>query len=107
MGMWGGPPDGPEPRPFAAGNTALQGSAPKVLTNQLPSLIRTDIPELELEAGAVDLAPKTLPDAKGESESSDASSSEGCSVSAAQSASLGWIVVGIVAMWLGRRRVVR
>ena len=106
-GMWGGPPDGPEPRPLAAGNTALQGTAPKVLTNQLPSLIRTDIPELELEAGAVDLAPKTLPDAKGEGESSDASSSEGCSVSAAQSASLGWIVVGIVAMWLGRRRVVR
>ena len=105
-GTWGGPPNGPTPRPFAAGNTALQGTATKTLTNQLPGLIQTDIPELDLEAGAVDLAPKSKPNpvegAGGPS--GDASTSDGCSVSAAQSASFGWIAFIIVAMWLTRRR---
>jgi hypothetical protein len=106
-GTWGGPPGGPEPRPFAAGNTALKGGADKTLTNQLPGLIKTDIPELDLEAGAFEKEPKRDPDgAKGQPKG-DAGSSDGCTVSAARSASLGWIALGFVAMWLGRRRIAR
>jgi len=105
-GIWGGPPGGPEPRPFAAGNTALKGGAGKTLTKQLPGLIQTDIPELDLEAGALETAPKGEPE-EGDRKSApngDASSSDGCSVSAAKSASLGWIALCFVAMWLTRRR---
>jgi hypothetical protein len=105
-GTWGGPPGGPTPRPFAAGNTALQGTTTKTLTGQLPALIQTDIPELDLEAGTVDLAPKSAP-GSGDGEggpSGDTSTSDGCSVSAAKSASFGWIALCIVAMWLTRRR---
>jgi len=106
-GTWGGPPSGPTPRPFAAGNTALEGTTTKTLTGQLPALIRTDIPELDLEAGTVDLAPKSAPgsdDGEG-GPSGDTSTSDGCSVSAAKSASFGWIALCIVAMWLTRRRI--
>jgi len=105
-GIWGGPPGRPEPRPFAAGNTALKGTATKTLTNQLPGLIQTDIPELDLEAGVVEVSPKGKPDpGDGKSgPSGDTSTSDGCSVSAAKSASLGWIALCIVAMWLTRRR---
>ncbi|MGB5268131.1 MAG: hypothetical protein WBN30_16175, partial [Polyangiales bacterium] len=105
-GTWGGPPGGPTPRPFAAGNTALEGTTGKTLTRQLPGLIQTDIPELDLKAGALEAAPKGKADpgdGKG-GPSGDASSSDGCSVSAAKSASLGWIALCIVAMWLTRRR---
>lgn len=106
-GMWGGPPGGRTPRPFSAGNTALVGTSTKALTNQLPALIRTDIPELDLAAGTVDLAPER-PSETGnkddEATGAARSESEGCSVSATQSAALGWIVVAIVAMWLARRR---
>ena len=104
--MWGGPPGGPTPRPFAAGNTALGGTTTKTLTKQLPALIRTDIPELDLEAGRVDLAPKSAPDSDEQPDepTGDTSTSDGCSVSAAKSASLGWIALCIVAMWLTRRR---
>ena len=105
-GTWGGPPNGPTPRPFAAGNTALRGTVTKTLSSQLPTLIQTDIPELDLEAGTVELAPKSKPD-PGEGQggpSGDASSSNGCSVSAANSAAFGWIALIIVAMWLARRR---
>lgn len=98
-GVWGGPPDGPSPRPFAAGNTALQGVGGKTLTNQLPGLIRTDIPELDLEAGAVEISPKAKPDSE-----TTGQTSEGCSVSPVRTASLGWIALGIVAMWHRRRR---
>lgn len=101
-GMWGGPPGRPEPRPFAAGNISLKGLQTKTLTNQLPGLIQTDIPELDLEAGKPE-APKSDPGSKGEPKG-DAGSSEGCSVSAAKSATLGWIAFAIVAMSLGRRR---
>jgi hypothetical protein len=105
-GMWGGPPGGPPPRPFAAGNTALEGVTTKSLTNQLPGLIRTDIPELDLEAGTLDLAPKNAPTSKeGEGgPATDVVQPEGCSVSAAKGASFGWIALSIVAMWLARRR---
>ena len=105
-GTWGGPPSGPAPRPFAAGNTALEGTTNKTLTGQLPALIRTDIPELDLEAGTIDLAPKGAPGSgKGEGgPSGDTSTYDGCSVSAAKSASFGWIALSIVAMWLTRRR---
>lgn len=107
-GIWGGPPDGPTPRPFAAGNTALSTTMPKRPTTPLPSLIQTDIPELDLRAGQIEDAPKTLPEGEdGPGASSDAARSEGCAVSAARSASLGWIAVSIVAMWLARRRIVR
>ena len=105
-GTWGGPPSGPTPRPFAAGNTALEGTTTKTLTGQLPALIRTDIPELDLEAGTVDLAPKSAP-GPGDGEggpSGDSGTYDGCSVSAAKSASFGWIALSIVAMWLTRRR---
>lgn len=102
-GTWGGPPGRSMPRPFAAGNTALEGTAPKMLTRQLPGVIRTDIPELDLEVGTVDLEPKSL----GAPSDAGGADSEGCAVSAGQSASLGWIAVGIVAMWLARRRTVR
>jgi hypothetical protein len=108
-GTWGGPPSGPAPRPFAAGNTALEGTTNKTLTGQLPALIRTDIPELDLEAGTIDLAPEGAPGSgKGEGgPSGDTSTYDGCSVSAAKSASFGWIALGIVAMWLTRRRTAR
>jgi len=108
-GMWGGPPGGPTPRPFAAGNTALEGTTTKTLTNQLPALIRTDIPELDLEAGTIDLAPKSEPGTGEEpgGPTGDTSTSDGCSISAAKSASLGWIALCIVAMWLTRRRTAR
>ncbi|MGD8825481.1 MAG: DUF2330 domain-containing protein [Myxococcales bacterium] len=107
-GIWGGPPGGPTPRPLAAGNTALSATTPKQLTNQLPGLIQTDIPELDLEAGKVNEGPKTMPNhGQDPDESSDAGSSEGCAVGAVQSASLGWIAVSIVAMWLARRRFTR
>jgi hypothetical protein len=106
-GMWGGPPDGPTPRPFAAGNTALTGSGPKMLTNQLPTLVRTDIPELDLEAGGVEPAPKALPDLETRDASRETESAEGCAVSAARNASIGWIAACIVAMWLGRRHIAR
>ncbi len=99
-GTWGGPPDGSSPRPFAAGNTALQGVSNKTFTNQLPGLIRTDIPELDLEAGAVEIAPKGKPATEG-----NGPTPEGCSVSPARTASLGWLTVGIVAMWRRRRRI--
>ena len=105
-GTWGGPPGGPTPRPFAAGNTALEGTTGKTLTRQLPGLIQTDIPELDLKAGALEAAPKGKADpgdGKG-GPSGDASTSDGCSVSAAKSASLGWIALCFVAMWLTRRR---
>jgi len=102
-GTWGGPPRGPTPRPFAAGNTALEGVATKNLTNQLPGLIRTDIPELDLEAEPVDLAPKSAPGSDEGGPTSDGAI-DGCSVSAAKSASFGWIALCIVAMWLTRRR---
>ena len=36
--------------------------------------------------------------------SGDTSTYDGCSVSAAKSASFGWIALSIVAMWLTRRR---
>ncbi|UCH28157.1 MAG: DUF2330 domain-containing protein [Myxococcales bacterium] len=101
-GQWGGPPDGPTPRPFAAGNTALKGTSGKTLTNQLPGLIRTDIPELDLEAGTVDLSPKGEPESEGKGPTP-----EGCSVSPARTASFGWIALGIVAMGLRRRRTAR
>jgi hypothetical protein len=105
-GTWGGPPGGPTPRPFAAGNTALQGTTTKTLTGQLPALIQTDIPELDLEAGTVDLAPKREPgsDEGRGGPTTDGSTYDGCSVSAAKSASFGWIALCIVAMWLTRRR---
>lgn len=106
-GVWGGPPSGdPTPRPFAAGNTAFQGTATKSLTTQLPALIQTDIPELDLEAGAVEPAPKSHP-GLGNGQGGlggDATTSDGCSVRAARTASLGWIALCIVAMWLTRRR---
>ena len=101
-GRWGGPPGKPTPRPFAAGNTALKGGGEKTLTNQLPGLIRTDIPELDLEAGAVELAPKGKPDDSGGD--GKGPTPEGCAVSPARTATLGWIAFGIVAMWLSRRR---
>jgi hypothetical protein len=78
-----------------------------MLTNLLPILIRTDIPELDLEAGAVELAPKALPYLEPTEVPNEPGRSEGCSASAAQSASLGWIAACIVAMWLGRRHIVR
>ncbi len=110
-GNWGGPPGRPEPRPFAAGNTALKGTVTKSLTNQLPALIQTDIPELDLEAGTVDLAPgskgSSAPEEQTGAPKTQVSEPEGCSVSATQSASLGWIAFGIVAIWLTRRRRTR
>jgi hypothetical protein len=105
-GSWGGPPRGPRPRPFAAGNTALEGIATKTLTNQLPRLIQTDIPELDLEAGTVDLSTKGEP-APGDRQGGatrDVVTPDGCSVGAAKAASFGWIALCIVAMWLTRRR---
>ena len=103
-GTWGGPPNGPTPRPFAAGNTALKGASGATLTNQLPGLIRTDIPELDLEAGKLEAAPKGKPDSKSEGKGP---TPEGCSISPAKTATAGWIAFAIVAMWATRRRVAR
>jgi hypothetical protein len=101
-GTWGGPPGGPTPRPFAAGNTALKGATGATLTNQLPRLIRTDIPELDLEAGKLEAAPKGEPGSKSEGKGP---TPEGCSISPAKTATAGWIALAIVAMWATRRRV--
>ncbi|MEM9196196.1 MAG: DUF2330 domain-containing protein, partial [Myxococcota bacterium] len=109
-GMWGGPLGKPEPRPFAAPNTMLKGATTPVLTNQLPGLIADDIPELDLKAGKK-LAPEPEPTPQDGSGSATGGAStntaEGCSVGAIQTASLGWIVLVFVAMWLGRRRAAR
>jgi len=94
------------PRPFAAGNTAFEGTAIESLTDQLPGLIQTDIPELDLRAGTMEQTPKSDPapeEVPGEP-SGDAASSGGCSASATRTASFGWIALSIVAMWLSRRR---
>ncbi len=112
-GRWGGPLGGPTPRPFAAGNTALGGIRSTALTNQLPALIQTDIPELDLEAGQLDSKPVGEESgAKSRVEprtGTDTDDGYGCSAASnvARDASLGWIAVGIVAMWLGRRRRAR
>ena len=111
-GMWGGPLGQPEPRPFAAPNTMLKGATAPVLTNQLPSLIETDIPELDLEATpGKKLAPEPEPtpqDGTGPATGgASASTAEGCSVGAMQTASLGWIALFFIAMWLGRRMPTR
>jgi hypothetical protein len=105
-GMWGGPSGGRAPAAFVAGNTALEGATTKTLSGQLPALIQTDIPELDLEAGTVDLAPKGAPGSDGGrlGPTGGGGSLDGCSVSAAKSASFGWIALCIVAMWLSRRR---
>lgn len=103
-GTWGGPPGRPEPKPFAAPNIMLEGSAAPTLTNQLPGLIQTDIPELDLKARPPEPEPETH-DSAGPA-SGDTSTSDGCSVSAARTASLGWIALIIVAMWLTRRGAV-
>ena len=103
-GMWGGPPGGPQPRPFAAPNTMLKGATTPTLTNQLPQLIQTDIPELNLKARPQEPEPKTQ-DGSGAA-SGDASTSDGCSVSAARTASFGWVALIMVGAWLTRRRVV-
>jgi hypothetical protein len=108
-GTWGGPPGGAMPRPLAAGNTALKGMTTKTLTSQLPHLIETDIPELDLEAREPDptLEGRREPEGEQSMPKADASNTEGCSVSAGGSASLGWIALCIVAMGLKRRRIVR
>ena len=49
-GMWGGPPGKGEPRPLVAGNTALKGIDAGSASRMLPTLIKTDIPELGLKA---------------------------------------------------------
>ncbi|MDH3624448.1 MAG: DUF2330 domain-containing protein [Myxococcales bacterium] len=103
-GIWGGPPGRPQPKPFAAPNTMLEGGTTRTLTNQLPGLIQTDIPELDLKARPQEPEPKTQ-DGSGPA-SGDTSTSDGCSVSAARTASLGWIALIMVAMWLTRRRAV-
>jgi hypothetical protein len=101
-GRWGGPPGESMPKPFAAGNTSLQPGVRTTLTNRLPTLIETDIPELDLKATEGEVAPKGKPksDPAG-------SSSSSCAVGPRATASLGWIAVGIVAMCLARRRTVR
>ncbi len=99
-GRWGGPPGGATPKPFAAGNTAL-GGGPQTLSRGLPALIQTDIPELDLEAGAAEVAPTgTL----GTSQDPSGSTGSSCSAGPATPVSLGWIALGIVAMGLARRR---
>ncbi len=103
-GMWGGPPGGPQPKPFAATNTMLEGGTIPTLTNRLPQLIQTDIPELDLKARPPEQEPKTQ-EGTGPA-SSDTRTSDGCSMSAAKTASLGWIALIMVAMWLTRRRAV-
>jgi hypothetical protein len=74
-------------------------------------LIQTDIPELDLEAGSIDITPESkgssAPKEEPGAPKTAAGDSEGCSVSATRSASLGWIAFGIVAMWLTRRRTAR
>lgn len=100
-GQWGGPPGKPTPRPFAAGNTALEGVSNKTLTSRLPALIRTDIPELDLEAGSVE--PPQIDEAEPKAQS-EGPTPEGCAVRPVTTVSLGWIVLGFVAMARCRRR---
>lgn len=100
-GQWGGPPGESAPPPFAAGNTALKGTSGTTLVSQLPALIQTDIPELDLEAGVVELTPKSKPGPKPQS---GGATSEGCAVRPVATVSLGWIVLCLVAMSRWRRR---
>lgn len=102
-GIWGGPPGQPEPRPFAAPNTMLKGASAPTLVNQLPALIQTDIPELDLEARPPEPEPTPQKGSGKSTGGEDAGSNEGCNAGATQSASLGWIVLIIVAMWRTRR----
>jgi uncharacterized protein (TIGR03382 family) len=90
------------PKPFAAGNTAL-GGGPKALSRSLPALIETDIPELDLEAGTVDVSPTSNGEMR-QPPSNPTSSS--CSAGPGTTVSLGWIALGMVAMGLARRRTV-
>jgi hypothetical protein len=104
-GMWGGPPgDRPEPKPSAAPSNMLGGASSPTLINRLPTLIETDIPELDLKARPPEPEPKTQGGEGPASGGSDASKSEGCSASVVSTASLGWIALIIVAMSLTRRR---
>jgi hypothetical protein len=105
-GMWGGPPGRPGPKPFAAPSPMFEGATAPTLTNQLPGLIQTDIPELDLKARPPEPEPKTQDGAGPASGGASTSPSGGCSISATRTASLGWIALIIVAMWLTRRRVV-
>lgn len=98
-GRWGGPPGGPQPRPFAAGNTSLKSGSTSIPVNALPGLIQTEIPELDLEPGSVEAAPKQ----KSNDQSAEPSTST-CSASPGATAAFGWIAVAIVAMSLARRR---
>jgi len=98
-GRWGGPPGGPEPKPFAAGNTSLEAGRQTIPVSTLPALIESDIPELDLEPGPATVAPKKALD-----ESSPDSSTTSCSAGPGSTATFGWIAVAIVAMSHARRR---
>jgi hypothetical protein len=96
-GRWGGPPGGVKPKPFAAGNTSMTRGATTIPVSTLPALIEVGIPELDLEPGSADAAPKS------ETTRED-SSTPTCSASPGAAAAFGWIALAIVAMSLARRR---
>ncbi|MGB8328515.1 MAG: hypothetical protein WCE62_00200 [Polyangiales bacterium] len=79
------------------------------MTSRLPGLIQTDIAELDFEAGGFEPGPKRKPDPDEgpDGPSGNATGSDGCSISGARTASLGWIALSFVAMWLARRRTAR
>ncbi|MEM7137619.1 MAG: DUF2330 domain-containing protein [Myxococcota bacterium] len=105
-GIWGGPNGRLEPRPLPAPNTMLKGATAPTLTNQLPALIETAIPELDLRPGAPEPEP-TPQDGTGPTGGASTATSEGCNVGVVRTASLGWFVFFVVAMWLTRRKYAR
>jgi len=104
-GIWGGPPgDRPQPKPFAAPNEMLKGAAAPTLTNRLPTLIQTDIPELDLVARPPEPEPTPQKGSGPSTGGKSTATSTGCALSPMHTASVGWIMLIIVAMWLARRR---
>ncbi len=102
-GVWGGPPGGGQPKPMSTPNPMDGGNIP-TLTGRLPGWIQTDIPELDLEARELAPEPEPTPQGgEGPSQASTETSGDGCEVGAGRTASLGWIALIIVAMWLRRR----
>ena len=102
-GQWGGPPGGREPVPLAAGNTALLGLDAAVVPASLGTLVKADVPSIDVVAGEAE-AP--LPGQEALSQPPEASKGgcRRCSTgehSGGWQALLGMLVLGIA---ISRRR---
>ena len=104
-GQWGGPPGGGEPRPYAAGNTALEGLDPAIVPKSLGGLVKADVPSIDIVAGE---AEEPLPGQKALKPLSQSSNGgcKRCSVGEQEGgwqALFGMVFLGCVMAW--RRRI--